>query len=105
MNPGVFLCTSFYAVRATDTETMTDEDIAATASSATGATLPSPLKNKALEAGETTRTPVNGHGAGHNGIPSATKVNGHDVECVTIAVVGAGQRGLVSLLDSSLLDR
>ena len=60
-----------------------------------GATLPAELEEKAAGG-----TLSNGHGAGYDGVPSATghaNANGNAVRCVSMAVVGAGQRGQVSL--------
>jgi len=58
-----------------------------------GATLPAQLEEKSAS-GEV----KNGHGAGYDGLSSATShanKNGNQVKCVTVAIVGAGQRGQV----------
>lgn len=65
----------------------------------TGATVPPSQNSAALEEKAAGGGLVNGHGAGYDGQASATghaNANGNKVRCVTMAVVGAGQRGQVS---------
>jgi len=63
-----------------------------------GATLPASDTSAALEEKAAGGGLVHGHGAGYDGTTTATghaNVNGNAVKCVTMAVVGAGQRGQV----------
>jgi hypothetical protein len=61
-----------------------------------GATLPHMHGAASAEAEEKGPT-VNGHGRGYDGVNGTGTANGHgEVKCVTMAVVGAGQRGQVS---------
>ena len=79
---------------------MNGDDIASSTDSINGVTLPPAHDHEAVKERVTGDSLMNGHGVGDDGIPLATKVNGHDTRCVTIAIVGAGQRGLVSFSGS-----
>jgi hypothetical protein len=61
-----------------------------------GATLPH-MSGSASASAEEKGPTVNGHGRGYDGVNGNGTAHGHgEVKCVTMAVVGAGQRGQVS---------
>jgi hypothetical protein len=61
-----------------------------------GATLPR-MNGAASASAEEKGPTVNGHGRGYDGVNGTGTAHGNgEIKCVTIAVVGAGQRGQVS---------